>query len=128
MARAPLPCGTNAAYIRHIRKKEEVCEPCRLAHRAENRKKWNIAPPAVKAKQKSHRQVRYAATARLIENHPEFPALMDGIRAGGHPGGDVRNEAIRRLIAAHREEFDAIHRKEREWADLFAEFTTKEET
>lgn len=28
------PCGTEAAYFRHVRAKETVCDPCRKAHRA----------------------------------------------------------------------------------------------
>lgn len=28
------PCGTEAAYFRHVRAKEPVCDPCRKAHRA----------------------------------------------------------------------------------------------
>lgn len=28
------PCGTNTAYVRHIRAGEEPCDPCLVAHRA----------------------------------------------------------------------------------------------
>lgn len=28
------PCGTQAAYLRHIKRKEKPCEPCVLANRA----------------------------------------------------------------------------------------------
>ncbi|GAA0935976.1 hypothetical protein [Actinocorallia libanotica] len=128
MPRELRPCGTNAAYLRHIRKGEEVCKPCRAAHQAENRTKWRIAPPEVKARQQTHRANRYEATSRLIEAHEEeFRGLMDDIRAGGHPGGDVRNEAIRRLVAKYRPEFDKHLKTVREWADVFAEFMTKEQ-
>lgn len=32
MAKVLEPCGTNAAYIRHVRRKEDACVPCREAH------------------------------------------------------------------------------------------------
>lgn len=34
------PCGTNAAYNRHIRKGELACDPCLAAHAAEQ-KRWS---------------------------------------------------------------------------------------
>jgi hypothetical protein len=33
MARELKPCGTYAAYARHLRKQEEPCEPCKQAAR-----------------------------------------------------------------------------------------------
>lgn len=30
------PCGTDAAYRRHLRKNEDPCEPCRRAHAKHN--------------------------------------------------------------------------------------------
>ena len=32
------PCGTNAAYKRHLDMKEEPCTPCRKAHSREQKK------------------------------------------------------------------------------------------
>lgn len=37
MARELQRCGTNAAYVRHVRAKEPTCQPCRDAHAAYNR-------------------------------------------------------------------------------------------
>jgi hypothetical protein len=34
MPRELQPCGTNAAYIRHVRRREDTCQPCREAHAA----------------------------------------------------------------------------------------------
>ena len=34
------PCGTNAAYMRHLRKGERPCPPCSDAHAKTNRD-WN---------------------------------------------------------------------------------------
>lgn len=28
----PQPCGTHAAYVRHIRNEEEPCDACKRAH------------------------------------------------------------------------------------------------
>ncbi|MFC8490681.1 hypothetical protein ACFUJU_07725 [Streptomyces sp. NPDC057235] len=33
------PCGTEAAYIRHIRRKEPSCAECRAAHSAHQRRR-----------------------------------------------------------------------------------------
>jgi hypothetical protein len=32
MPRKLMPCGTNAAYVRHVRRNEPTCQPCRDAH------------------------------------------------------------------------------------------------
>ena len=39
----PQPCGTNAAYVRHIKQKTPVCEPCREAKRVYSRKQRGAA-------------------------------------------------------------------------------------
>lgn len=36
------PCGTQAAYVRHIRNNEQACLPCVDAHAAEQ-KRWSDA-------------------------------------------------------------------------------------
>lgn len=33
---APQPCGTNAAYVRHLRAKESPCDQCSAAHSVYN--------------------------------------------------------------------------------------------
>ena len=33
--RGVAPCGTNAAYNRHIKRREKPCDPCRRAHAAD---------------------------------------------------------------------------------------------
>ncbi|MSS84978.1 hypothetical protein FYJ24_09420 [Actinomycetaceae bacterium WB03_NA08] len=46
MPRKPSPCGTEAAYKRHLRHKEEPCDACREAHRNLQRsKRANKKPP-----------------------------------------------------------------------------------
>lgn len=39
MSRKPQPCGTTGAYRRHIRNKEQACEPCQAAWRDYFRKR-----------------------------------------------------------------------------------------
>lgn len=46
MARRLRPCGTVAAYSRHLRRGEEPCQPCRTANTAYQREyKANPKPP-----------------------------------------------------------------------------------
>ena len=40
MSRELQPCGTRAAYQRHIRSGEEPCEACREANRTRGREEW----------------------------------------------------------------------------------------
>ena len=50
MPRKPSPCGTEAAYKRHLRHKEAPCDACRKAHRdlqREKRKPVVIRPAPV---------------------------------------------------------------------------------
>lgn len=61
---APLLCGTNAGYIRHIRASETACEECRAAHTLYVRL-WRARgghPIAL---------ARARAMARLARMHPE---------------------------------------------------------
>lgn len=37
MSRTLRPCGTQAAYMRHLRNGESTCEPCREANNAYHR-------------------------------------------------------------------------------------------
>jgi len=37
------PCGTNAGYATHIRKKEPICEACRIAHNERKREESKLA-------------------------------------------------------------------------------------
>lgn len=39
MGRPVSPCGTEAAYKRHLRRSEEPCDPCRVANRDTQRAK-----------------------------------------------------------------------------------------
>lgn len=37
------PCGTNAAYVRHVKHGEPTCQPCRDAHAAYIRGDYQLA-------------------------------------------------------------------------------------
>lgn len=43
MARAKAPCGTYAAYRRHLREKSPVCDACREAQRSDSAKRSSSA-------------------------------------------------------------------------------------
>lgn len=42
------PCGTNAAYHRHLSHDEVPCEPCLDAHRADARRRFGHRPVKLK--------------------------------------------------------------------------------
>jgi len=42
MARELKPCGTNAAYARHVEAGEQPCEACKEAHAAYNRARYRV--------------------------------------------------------------------------------------
>ncbi|WP_395109829.1 hypothetical protein [Actinomadura sp. SCN-SB] len=69
MARDLKPCGTTAAYQRHLRRGETPCDACREASNAENRgserhKQWGRA--------------RMRALVALSEIYPDvYNALFD---------------------------------------------------
>lgn len=72
------PCGTNAAYVRHIKAGEKPCDPCRIAHNTYARSWTSTAPAAARKKAKDARKstARWAAFRRLAKRYPdEFEEL-----------------------------------------------------
>lgn len=69
-------CGTYAGYIRHYKRGEDVCEPCREAQREYMRGLRKRRPDLTKRDQ--HRAtVRNRALGRLAERYPEeYEALL----------------------------------------------------
>ena len=60
------PCGTHAAYQRHVRAKEDACDACRAA---------NVVYVGVR------RGARQAALRQLAERHAdEFASLLEAAR------------------------------------------------
>jgi hypothetical protein len=58
------PCGTQAAYRRHIRRSETPCQPCKEAHAAERRDRYTAPssadlPPIAHGTPKGARQHWY---------------------------------------------------------------------
>jgi hypothetical protein len=43
-----VPCGTPGGYRRHIRRREDTCEPCRAAHRLHTAERRRQANPDMK--------------------------------------------------------------------------------
>ena len=78
MTRELKPCGTPAAYMRHIKAKQKPCEPCRLAwnaYQVDRRQDPDIRM-ADREQNRDSRIARYRALTRLAELHPkDFRAL-----------------------------------------------------
>lgn len=69
MSRTPAPCGTNAAYARHIVRREPVDQACRDAHNAYGRDRNRTG----RARRKRARQ---AAVEALQHRHAEEYAAL----------------------------------------------------
>ncbi len=63
MGRALKPCGTNAAYHRHLRRGEQPCAEC-----LEARRQYEAArrTPAVRRAENADERRRYAARRRRL--------------------------------------------------------------
>lgn len=84
------PCGTRAAFLRHIRRNEDPCQAC-----VEETKRYTAAKG----------QVRTTAWQRLKEQHPdEFAALRSSYP--GDPNGWQR--AMSALAAIYPQEHAAL--------------------
>lgn len=69
MARKLKPCGTYAAYARHLRNGERPCDPCTLA----NRERYDSAPTGFNAYERQ-------MAAALEENPPVIVWELDPTR------------------------------------------------
>lgn len=69
MARKLKPCGTYAAYARHLKHGERPCEPCTLA----NRERYNSAPTGFNAYERQ--------MAAALEANP--PVIVWELAPGG---------------------------------------------
>lgn len=61
--RTTVPCGTNAAYWRHIRRHETVCPACTTAHAQYQRARSGVDT--------RHLRIRRRAEARLAAEYPD---------------------------------------------------------
>jgi hypothetical protein len=93
MPRTHQPCGTAAAYWRHLQNREDPCQEDR---------------DAVNAYQEAHRQAR----AQLGR---EFPGRLQELLDGCEPGHNRRQDAELALAREHRARFSEIfaERKDR---------------
>jgi len=64
------PCGTLAAYKRHLRMGEKPCDACTSANTA-TRKAYYHSSPAVRSLQVRRNLARLRALARLKAAHPD---------------------------------------------------------
>lgn len=86
------PCGTNAAYQRHLQHGEQPCEPCREAHKAILRERWRAkyahrADEAPKGRADVAERLALLATMRLQTTSSAYP----------EPGVVTHREAAERL-------------------------------
>lgn len=86
MPRKPAPCGTNAAYMRHVKKQEPIDAACKAAHAEytrERRRQYAVehgAPPAKVASES--RKVRKEAAKQFEEPVRSFrPEKPDEVHA-----------------------------------------------
>lgn len=65
--------GEPARYTKHLRDGDEVCEPCRDAHRADQRRRLALRPEseATKANRRKLNTIRYGAVRELIARHKD---------------------------------------------------------
>lgn len=107
LPRKPSPCGTEAAYRRHLREKTEVCDECRMAHRSERRKERGpkITPEVKEA-------VRAAVEKSASEDGPSREADLLKAR-------DVLVESLEAAKFAELRAVAGISKELRElWKDL----------
>ena len=72
-----LPCGTHAAYQRHLRAGEKACKECRAANAKRSTKYLRTSPEARASNAKSS-AAWHRAASRLKARHPaEYRALYD---------------------------------------------------
>jgi len=85
VSRVLVPCGTDTAYQRHHRRREQVCEPCRLAHLAKMRE-WRQRA-GINDAQRAESAARGRAKSRLAAEYPaRFAALYVEELARGQAG------------------------------------------
>lgn len=65
MSRDLKPCGTRAAYQRHMRAGEEPCDPCRDAMRSANRQFEESRPP----RKRNRRELKPCGTRAAYNRH-----------------------------------------------------------
>lgn len=69
MKREPKPCGTEAAYRRHLRHDEAPCEPCKRAAADARHRRWER-----KQRPEEERPKQYAAFGTMAAIRPDlFP-------------------------------------------------------
>ena len=103
----PAPCGTKAAYERHLRRKEPVDEECRLANTKAQRKtraearKPDVPPPPVSVPEESsrlgdlerQRDVLWTTIQWAVENDPaRVPAMSKELREVWAELGELKDD------------------------------------
>lgn len=80
MAKKLAPCGTYAAYVRHIQKGEQPDEACRLAN-SRYKREYRASRPDVRAREQAAVRARNRALELLAREYPaRFLQIMDDLR------------------------------------------------
>ena len=103
----PAPCGTKAAYERHLRRKEPVDDACRLANTQAQRdtraaaRKPDVPPESVPAPEllsrlgdlERQRDVLWSAIQWAMENDPaRVPAMSKELREVWGELGELKDD------------------------------------
>lgn len=78
------PCGTRAAYVRHLRHREDPCEPCLKANRERDADK----------RARHNRARQYAFTVLRAEQPDLFRELLDGENERFKTEGRMLSDAV----------------------------------
>lgn len=113
MARELKPCGTHAAYKRHLRNKEEPCEPCRQAARDQKNERMDGDRGARKL------AVLVPAPVEQVDVEVEYDPLTDA-KENLRLVNVAMSEAVPREVAA-------LSRRRQELVALIAELGGKKE-
>ncbi|PRI11892.1 hypothetical protein [Leucobacter massiliensis] len=112
MARPKAPCGTYAAYRRHLREGTEVCEACREAKRENSRARSHSAK-ARREKQVDRQAARAAAqvrpTPRTDEGHvSRLETLRDMLQTSRELVAELRVRDPARAYLQMREQREIL--------------------
>ena len=120
LPKPPAPCGTKAAYERHLRRKEPVDDACRRANTVSKRQQRDEArrpapdkePEPVNVPETSSREADLDAARTVLWRSIQYAVAEDPTRVSG-------------LVKELREvwkELEAIRGEEKEEVDAFSGF------
>lgn len=107
------PCGSRAAYQRHLRRGEEPCDACRLANNAEHRVARSAYSAARTRAYFALRAFHLEEFARLVAEEVAKEPVAGPRKQRNQVRTRVTQRALRRLARAHRDQYAALLERER---------------